>query len=398
MYKKLFTLSVAVMMMLAIGMNISAQEDTVKIGFLSTLSGPASALGIDVRDGFLLAIDHLVEDGLVEEGYLDVIITDDQRSPDVANQAVQELLQSDEVDFMTGIIFSNLLLAVSDTVFDSETFYISPNAGPSGLAGEGCNPYYFNAAWQNDNLHEAMGQYVQDEGYENAYILAPDYPAGHDALAGFTRFYTGELADELYTELGQLDFAVEMELIRVSGADAVFTFQPGGMGINFIKQYVESGLIDEIPLYLPGFSADQDVINAVGEDTVGLFNSSHWTLDLENDANARFVEGFTATYERTPTLYASQGYDTAMLIASAVLAVEGDLSDDEAVRDAIFAADFDSVRGDFAFNSNHYPIQDYYLRQIVELEDGTIVNETVGTIFEDHSDAYAEACPMGMDE
>jgi len=366
--------------------------DAIKIGFVSTLSGPAAALGVDVRDGFLLAIQHLEADGVIAPGSMAVIVRDDQQAPDVANQAVQELLQNEQVDFMTGIIFSNLMLAVADTIFDAETFYISPNAGPSQLAGEGCNPFFFNVAWQNDNLHEAMGQYVMEQGYQNVYILAPDYPAGHDALTGFKRYYTGGLAEELYTQLGQLDFAVEMELIRASGADAVFTFQPGGMGINFIKQYAEAGLLDEIPLYLPGFSADQDVINAVGEATVGLFNSSQWTLDLENEVNARFVADFESTYERIPTLYASQGYDAAVSIAAAVNQA-GDLSDKDAVRTALEAADFASVRGKFAYNTNHYPIQDYYLRQVVQGDNGPI-NTTVGTIFTDHADAYAEACGM----
>lgn len=367
-------------------------DTLAKIGFVSTLSGPASALGIDVHDGFMLALQHAEADGTIPAGAVDVIVTDDQRSPDVANQAVQKLLQDDQVDFMTGVIFSNILLAVADTIFEAETFYVSPNAGPSGLAGESCSPYFFNAAWQNDNLHEAMGQYVMDEGYENVYIVAPDYPAGRDALSGFKRFYTGGLAEELYTQLGQLDFAVEMELIRASGADAVFAFQPGGMGINFIKQYAEAGLIDEIPLYLPGFGGDQDIINAVGEATVGLYNSSHWTLDLDNEANARFVADFEATYERKPTLYASQGYDTAMLFVSVIAAVD-DLSDKDAVGAALQAADFASVRGDFAFNNNHYPIQNYYLRQIVQTDDGP-VNTTVSTIFAEHADAYSDACGM----
>lgn len=371
----------------------STDDAALTIGLVSTLSGPASALGVDVRDGFLLGVKHAQAE-LPELGAIEVIEKDDQQDPDVANQAVEELLQRDQVDFITGIIFSNLLLAVSDSVFDAETFYISPNAGPSQLAGAGCNPYFFNVAWQNDNLHEAMGQYVTDEGHENVFILAPDYPAGQDALAGFKRFYTGELADELYTQLGQLDFAVEMELIRAAAPDAVFTFQPGGMGINFIKQYAEAGLIDEIPLYLPGFSADQDVINAVGDATEGLFNSSHWTLDLENEANARFIQEFRAEYDRIPTLYASQGYDAARLIAAAVSAVGGDLSDADAVGAALQAADFASVRGDFVFNTNHFPIQDYYLRQVVRDEEGNLVNTTVGTIFEDHADAYAGECTM----
>lgn len=398
MKKRILVVALLVMLAaLSAGAMVGAQDEPVKIGMVSTLSGPASALGIDVRDGFLLAVEHMIEDGVIAEGDLEVLVSDDTQSPDVAIQVVEEYIQRDEVDFVTGIIFSNILLATSDTVFNAETFLVSPNAGPSQLAGEDCNPFFFNAAWQNDNLHEAMGQYVTNEGFENVYILAPDYPAGRDALTGFKRFYNGELADELYTQLGQLDFAVEMELIRASGADAVFTFQPGGMGINFIKQYSEAGLIDEIPLFLPGFSADQDVINAVGDATIGLFNSSHWTLDLENDVNARFVASFEETYERVPTLYASQGYDTALLIVSAINAVEGDVADKDAVREALLAADIASTRGDFSFNTNHYPIQNYYLRQVVQTEDGDIINTTVGEpIFTEHADAYAEACAMGM--
>ena len=398
MSKKFLTITLILLTILVLSIVTSTAQDAepIKIGFVSTLSGPAAALGVDALDGFNLALQHLEEDGFMYE--FEVIQADDQQNPDVANQAVEELLQRDDVDFMTGIIFSNILLAVADTVFEDETYFISLNAGPSQFAGETCNPLFFNVAWQNDNLHEAMGQYVAEQGFSNVYIIAPDYPAGHDALTGFKRFYTGELADELYTQLGQLDFAVEMELIRAAAPDAVFTFQPGGMGINFIKQYAEAGLLDEIPLFVPGFGADQDVISAVGEDAVGIFNSSHWTLELDNEANARFVEDFIATYERVPTLYASQGYDAAMLIASAVEAVEGDLSDIEAVGAAIFAADFDSVRGDFEFNNNHYPIQDYYLRQVVVNEEGEVVNETVGTIFEDHVDAYAVDCGMTMEE
>jgi branched-chain amino acid transport system substrate-binding protein len=399
MSKKFLAITLILLTLLALSVvTVNAQDDMepIKIGFVSTLSGPAAALGVDALDGFNLALEHLAEDGFMYE--FEVITADDQQNPDVANQAVEELLQRDEVDFMTGIIFSNILLAVADTVFENETYFISLYAGPSQLAGEGCNPFFFNVAWQNDNLHEAMGQYVADEGYQNVYILAPDYPAGHDSLTGFKRFYTGGLADELYTQLGQLDFAVEMELIRAAAPDAVFTFQPGGMGINFIKQYAEAGLMEEIPLFVPGFGADQDVISAVGEDAVGMFNSSHWTLELDNEANARFVEGFMETYERVPTLYASQGYDAALLIASAVAGVEGDLSDADTVRDAIMAADFDSVRGEFEFNSNHYPVQNYYLRQVVMTDDGDIINETVGTIFEDHVDAYAEECGMMMEE
>jgi branched-chain amino acid transport system substrate-binding protein len=392
MQRKFFAF-ILVVASLALALSVSAQEpEPIKIGFISTLSGPASALGVDALDGFNLAIQHL--GGEMGGRPVEVIVRDDTQNPDVALQAAVELLEAENVDFMTGIIFSNIMLAVGTPVFESETFYISLNAGPSQYAGAGCNPFFFNVAWQNDNLHEAMGKYVNDQGFNNVFILAPDYPAGRDALTGFKRFYTGNLADEIYTAVNQLDFAVEIELIRAAAPDAVFTFQPGGSGINFIKQYSEAGLLAEIPLFLPGFSADQDVIRAVGAPMAGLFNSSHWALELDNEANVRFTSGFALEFERTPTIYAQQGYDAAMLIASAVEAVGGDLSDKAAVGAALQAADFESTRGDFAFNNNHYPIQDYYLRQVIMNQSGDLYNQLVGVIFEDHQDAYHEQCAM----
>lgn len=367
-------------------------EPALRIGMITTLSGPGAALGVDVQDGFALAIDHL--GGALGGLPVDLTVSDDQLNADVAKQAVEKALKQDKVDFLTGIIFSNVLLAVSDTVFEAETFYISPNAGPSALAGAGCNPFFFNVAWQNDNMHEAMGKYVMDQGYNNVYILAPNYPAGVDALTGFKRFYTGGLADEIYTQVNQLDFAAEIAQIRAAAPDAVYTFQPGGSGINFIKQYAEAGLLEEIPLFVPGFSADADVIKAVGEPMVGIYNTSHWALELENAANQKFVADFQQKYERVPTLYASQGYDAALLIDAAVKAVNGDLSDKAAVRKALETATFDSVRGDFQFNTNHFPIQDYYLRQVIKNDQGEIINQLVGEVFIDHADAYVEQCQM----
>lgn len=367
-------------------------EPALKIGMITTLSGPGAALGVDVQDGFALAIEHL--GGALGGLPVDLTVSDDQLNADVAKQAVEKALKQDKVDFLTGIIFSNVLLAVSDTVFEAETFYISPNAGPSALAGEGCNPFFFNVAWQNDNMHEAMGKYVMDQGYTNVYILAPNYPAGVDALTGFKRYYTGGLADEIYTQVNQLDFAAEIAQIRAAAPDAVYTFQPGGSGINFIKQYAEAGLLEEIPLFVPGFSADADVIKAVGEPMVGIYNTSHWALELENAANQKFVADFQQKYERVPTLYASQGYDAALLIDAAVKAVNGDLSDKAAVRKALETATFDSVRGDFQFNTNHFPIQDYYLRQVIKNDQGEIINQLVGEVFIDHADAYVEQCQM----
>jgi branched-chain amino acid transport system substrate-binding protein len=293
------------------------------------------------------------------------------------------------VDILTGIIWSNLAMAVVPSVVAQGKFYLSPNAGPSPLAGAQCHENYFNVAWQNDNLHEAMGSYANDAGHKKTFILAPNYPAGTDALTGFKRFYKGELAGEVYTQLGQTDYAAEIAQIRASGADSVFIFLPGGMGIAFTKQYAQSGV--GTPLMGPGFSFSQDILGAVGDAAIGVKNSSQWSKDLDNEANKKFVETFQAEYGRLPSLYASQGYDTANLIISA--AAKASVKDADAFRAALKAAEFDSVRGDFKFGNNNHPIQDIYVREVVK-EGDVITNKIIGTAFEDHQDAYAGDCKM----
>jgi branched-chain amino acid transport system substrate-binding protein len=366
--------------------------DKVKVGLLSTLSGPGAGLGVDIRDGFQLALKH--SGGRLGGLPAEVIVADDQMSPDAAKQTADRLVKRDKVDFMTGVVFSNIMLAVGQPIFASKTFYISANAGPSQYAGAQCNPYFFNVAWQNDNLHEAVGKVVTDKGFRKAAILAPNYPAGKDALAGFKRYFKGEVVLETYTPLNQLDYGAELSKMRASGADSVYIFLPGGLGINFIKQFVGAGLSKDMTLFGPGFSADEDVIRAVGEPMLGMFNTSQWAHDMDNAVNRRFVADFQKEYGRVPSLYASQGYDAARLMDAAVRDVKGNLADKDAVRKALEAARFDSVRGAFRFNSNHYPVQDYYLRVITKDSKGRVTNRTLGKVFEKHTDAYAGECKM----
>jgi branched-chain amino acid transport system substrate-binding protein len=366
--------------------------DRIKVGLLSTLSGAGAGLGVDIRDGFNLAVKQL--NGQLGGLPAEVIIADDQQSPDVARQMADKFLKKDKVDFMTGIVFSNIMLAVGPTVFENQTFYISANAGPSQYAGEQCNPYFFNVAWQNDNLHEAVGKYVAERGFKKVALLAPNYPGGTDAFAGFKRTYGKPVAEEVLTKLGQLDYAAELAQLRASKPDALYIFLPGGMGINFIKQFVAAGLSRDIQLFAPGFSADEDIIKAVGAPMMGLFNSSQWAHDLDNPQNRKFVADFQKDYGRLPSLYASQGYDAALLMDAAVRDTKGKLEDKDAVRKALEAAKFQSVRGAFKFNHNHYPIQNYYLRVIGKDAQGRITNKTMGTVFTNHADAYAGACKM----
>ncbi len=366
--------------------------DKVKVGMLSTLSGPGAALGVDIRDGFNLALKH--SGGKLGGLPAEVIVADDQMNPDAAKQTADRLIKRDKVDFMTGVVFSNIMLAVGQPIFASKTFYISANAGPSQYAGAQCNPYFFSASYQNDNLHEAVGKVVTDKGFKKAAILAPNYPAGKDALAGFKRYFKGEVVMEAYTPLNQLDYGAELSKMRASGADAVYIFLPGGLGINFIKQFVGAGLSKDMTLFGPGFSGDEDVIRAVGEPMLGMFNTSQWAHDLNNAANKRFVADFQKDYGRTPTLYAAQGYDAARLMDAAVRDTKGNLEDKDALRKAIKAARFESVRGAFKFNTNQFPIQDYHLRVITKDGQGRITNRILGKVFENHGDAYAAECKM----
>jgi branched-chain amino acid transport system substrate-binding protein len=373
--------------------SVFAQNDaTVKVGLLSTLSGPGAGLGVDIRDGFQLAVK--LSGGKFSGKAVDVIVADDQASPDVGRQTADRLVKRDKVDFMTGIVFSNVMLAVGAPTFQSKTFYISANAGPSQYAGEQCNPYFFSASYQNDNMHEAVGKVVTDKGFKKVALIAPNYPAGKDAIAGFKRFFKGEVASETYTTLNQLDYGTELSKLRATKPDAVYIFLPGGMGINFIKQFVGAGLSKDITLFGPGFSGDEDVIKAVGDPMLGMFNTSQWGHDMDNAANKKFVAEFEKAYGRLPTLYAAQGYDAARLIEAAVRDSKGNLEDKAAVRKALEAAKFDSVRGAFKFNSNHFPIQDYYLRVITKDAKGRVTNRTLGTVFKAHSDAYAASCKM----
>lgn len=366
--------------------------EDVKIGMITTLSGPAGYLGQDVRDGFMLAIKE--EGGMLGGTAVEVLVEDDGLKPENGRAIAERFLERDEVEIMTGVIFSNISPVVAPLTLRAGRFYITPNSAPSQFAGSKCHENYFAVAWQNDSLHESAGLNANVQGYKNAYILAPNYQAGKDALAGFKRYFKGQIVGEVYTQLGQTDYAAEIAKIRAAGPEMVFHFLPGGMGINFAKQYDQAGMNDEVPLVLAAPSADINILRAVGASMVGIANSSHWNHDLDNAANKAFIAGFEAEYDRSPTVYASQGYDTAKLIASALSATGGKVkSDMDGFRAALKAADFESVRGPFEFNNNNHPIQNWYAREVTE-ENGAFVNKITGTIVEGHADAYASECPL----
>ncbi|HJT61780.1 MAG TPA: ABC transporter substrate-binding protein [Burkholderiales bacterium] len=366
--------------------------DKVKVGFISTLSGPNASIGIDIRDAFNLAVK--LNGGKLGGLPAEVLVGDDGLKPEQAKQLAERYLQRDRVDFITGIVFSNVVLAVAPDAIASKVFFISPNAGPAQYTGAQCNPFFFAASWPSEAYSEAAGQYVTSKGLKSVIFLAPNYVGGHDAATGFKRYFKGKLQEEMYTKLGQLDYAAELSQIRAAKPQALYVFLPGGMGVNFIKQFVAAGLSQEIQLIVPLWGSDQDIIRAVGDPMLGLFSVGHWSIDLDNAANRKFVAEFEKEYKRLPTGYAASGYDTAMLMDSAIRKVKGKIEDKDALRAALRAADFKSVRGEFKFGPNQFPVQNYYLQLVGKDSNGRIVHKTIGTVLKDRADAYVQNCKM----
>jgi branched-chain amino acid transport system substrate-binding protein len=366
--------------------------DKIKVGFVSTLSGPNASIGSDIRDAFNLAIK--LNGGKLGGLPVEVLVNDDQLKPENAKQIVERYLRLDKVDFVTGAVFSNIVLAVAPDVIAAKTFFVSPNAGPAQYTGAQCSPFFFAASWPSEAYSEAAGQYVTSKGLKDVIFLAPNYAGGHDAANGFKRYYKGKLQEEMYTKLGQLDYAAELSQIRARKPQALYVFLPGGMGVNFIKQFVAAGMSTDIQLIVPLWGSDQDIIRAVGDPMLGLFSVSHWSIDMDNAANKRFVAEFEKEYKRLPTGYAASGYDTALLLDSAVRKVKGKVEDKDALRAALRAADFKSVRGEFKFNRNQFPVQNYYLQLVGKGNDGRIVHKTMGTVLTARGDAYVQDCKM----
>jgi branched-chain amino acid transport system substrate-binding protein len=366
--------------------------DRIKVGFISTLSGPNAAIGTDIRDAFNLAVK--LNGGKLGGLPAEVLVTDDQLKPENAKQIAERYLRLEKVDFITGIVFSNIVLAVAPDAIASKVFFISPNAGPAQYTGAQCSPFFFAASWPSEAYSEAAGQYMNSKGIRNAIFLAPNYVGGQDAASGFKRMYKGRLVEEMYTKLGQLDYAAELSQIRARQPEALYVFLPGGMGVNFIKQFVASGMSKDMQLVVPLWGSDQDIIRAVGDPMLGLFSVAHWSIDFDNPANRKFVAEFEKEYKRLPTGYAASGYDTAMLIDSAVRRVKGRIEDKEALRGALRAADFKSVRGDFKFGRNQFPVQNYYLQVVGKGPDGRLAHKTLGTVLKDRGDAYVDQCKM----
>ena len=368
----------------------AALADDLKIGMVVTLSGPPAALGQQIVDGFKLALEE--KGGMLGGQKVELIIEDDELKADVALLKATSLVEKDEVDFVVGTVFSNMLQAIFKPIVQSETFLISPNAGPSTFAGRNCNPYFFVTSYQNNQNAEVSGMVANSEGYKNIFAMVPNYQAGRDNMDGFKQTFSGEVSDEVFTPLGHQDFSAELARMSTSGADAVFTFMPGGMGVRLVNQFANAGLSDSMK-FMSVFTTDETTLPGQKDAAVGFLAAGSWAPDLPGEANAAFVSAFEAKYGYIPGSYAMQAYDTANLIDSAVAKVEN-MDDKDAVRAALKAADFGSLRGDFAFNNNHYPVQDFHMLNVVKRDDGKYHTSFVRTVAEDYADSFHQDCKM----
>ncbi len=369
---------------------VALAKDTLKVGMIVTLSGPPGALGNQARDGFQLALEEM--GGKLGGMETEFILEDDELKADVAQSKARSLVEREEVDFVVGTIFSNMLAAIYKPVIQSGAFLISPNAGPSTFAGKNCHENFFVTSYQNNQNFEVLGKIATDKEYRKVFMLAPNYQAGKDAMAGFKQNYKGEIADEIFTPLGHKDFSAEIARIADAEADALFIFMPGGMGVRFVKQFRASGLADKMA-FLSAFTVDETTLPAQKDDAVGMNGATNWAPDLDNEQTAAFTAAFEEKYGYIPGGYAMQAYDSAKLIDSAVTKAGG-VGDKDAVRAALEAADFTSLRGDFSFNNNHYPVQDFYLLEVVKRDDGKYHTSIVEKVFDDYADSYADACKL----
>jgi branched-chain amino acid transport system substrate-binding protein len=385
-------LSIGLGVTLALAAAPAGAQNSVKIGFVSTFSGPTAVIGNDMRNSFELALDHL---GRKMGGLpVEVIYEDDQQKPEVGKQKTEKLIQADRVDFVTGYIWSNVLLASLKPVVDAQTFLISANAGPSQIAGQLCSPYFFSTSWQNDQTPQAVGEYLNQKGVKTVFLMGPNYAAGKDMLAGVKITYKGNVIGEEYTRWpDQLDFSAELSKARAAKPDAIFVFYPGAAGVQFLNQYAQAGLKGQIPLYT-AFVIDALSLPLMKDLALGIPGAQQWVNDLPNEANKKFVADFRAKHKAYPSFYGAQSYDAANLINSAVVSVKGDLTKKDAIREEMRKADYASVRGPYKYGNNHFPIQNFYLQEAVKDADGNYTLKTTATVLKDDQDRFHDKCPM----
>ncbi|HEX7985865.1 MAG TPA: ABC transporter substrate-binding protein [Duganella sp.] len=364
----------------------------IKIGFSAPLSGPVAVVGQDQYDGFMLALEQ--GGGKLGGQAVTVLKEDDQLKPEVGNQIARKFIDKERVNAIVGLGFSNVMMASHKVIADSGTVAIATNAGPSPVAGALCAANVFSVAWQNDGSAESMGKFMQEKGYKRVYLMAPNYQAGKDMLQGFKRFFKGEVVDEVYTQVGQSDYSAEIAQLQSAKPDAVFAFYPGGMGVNYIRQLSQAGMLAKLPNFSV-FTVDGTTMPALQGAAVGTTFGAMWDAALDTPENRAFVAAFNARYKRVPSEYAATGYDAARLLDAALRKAGAQAGDKRALAAAVKAAgaEFKSVRGPFQFNKNNMPVQNYYAFQVANV-GGQPTVKVLGTPLTAHADSYQPKCAL----
>jgi branched-chain amino acid transport system substrate-binding protein len=374
------------------GSAVAQDGDTLKLGYINTLSGPAGAYGVEMLNAYNLGLEHT--GGKLGGKTVELITGDDQAKPQIAIQIARQMLQRDDIDLMSGLLFSHVGEAVNSVILPADRMVVASVGGSSNLAGAGCEANYFIASWNTDTMFEAIGAYLKKEGVERVAAIATNYQAGWDAVSGLKLGYEGELVSEILVQLNQSDFGAELSQIRAADPQALVMFLPGGSGIAFQRQFNQSGMQETVDPYLATFQADETTFGALGDAAAGTLNAGPWNPEIDNPANRKFVEAFNEKYGRNPSILAAMAYDTVLLLDAAIGAVDGNVRNLDAFREALETVEFDSVRGNFSFANNHFPIQDFYISEITKGEDGTMRNTLVTRIFEQKADSHTGECQL----
>ena len=389
--KQTIQLGAALLMAGFSAVSMAQAQSPIKIGFMAELSGPQGPLGQDQFDAFMMLVEQ--NGGKLGGVPVQVLREDSQLKPDLAVQIVDKLIEKEKVSIITGVTFSNVMMAIHKKITEKQVFLIGSNAGPSPIAGAQCTPYFFSTSWQNDQQAEVVGKYAFDKTYDKIVTIAPNYQAGKDFVAGFKRYYTTKTIGELYPALSTQDFSAELAQIAALQPKAVFAFLPGGLGVNFVKQWAQAGLKGKIIL-MTASTTDGIGLPAMGDAAVGVVSGTFWGPDFKNPTSQKFVADFEAKYKRIPSQYAAQSYDAALLLDSAIRKVGGKVDDKPAFTAALKAADFKSVRGDFKFNNNNFPIHDLHMFEAIKDTQNRYTLKTIATPLKQDKDAYAEKCAM----
>lgn len=370
----------------AAALAVSAQ---VNIGFIGTLSGPGAALGQEQYDGFMLAVEQ--RQGMLGGVPVAVLKEDDQHNPERGAQLVQNLIEKDKVSFVTGVTFSDVMMAMAKPMARAGMLFVGSNAGPAPIAGKQCNTRFVFASYQDEYQAGIVGRYAVDKGYWKTLFIAPDNAAGKDQLRGFKRYYSGEVVSEINVKPDQTDYAAALAQIGRVAPDAVVAFLPGDMGVNFIQQMNRAGLLNKVPLLTVG-TVDGTTLPLLKDAALGVLAGAVWGPDLPSPTSKAFVAAFEKKHGRIPSQYAAQGFDAALLIDSALRETKGSVADRGALRNALNAANFASVRSGFKFLRNGFPVQDGHIFVVAKDAQGRTSLKRIATPLEANPDGYWNEC------